>query len=153
MTQTKKSSAGANPFQKPWRPHSSASPKQSQPKASCTVDAAPQDFDDGHSLPTSQRLPQVGFGIGPTHVSLGRALVFCVGPKGSRGCLRAGAPASAPRPMLLNLTHYARRICPVKWASHPSRGGRARDQGSSQVATGVNAAWFHEIQGRGVEIS
>ncbi len=36
---------------------------------------------------TSQRLPQVGCCIGPTHVSLGRAPVFCVGPKGSQGCL------------------------------------------------------------------
>ena len=52
--------------------------------------AGPQDFGDGPSSHTSQRLPDVGAGIGPTHLPLGQQLSIQGSGSGSQGWLREG---------------------------------------------------------------
>ena len=58
--------------------------------ARCTMGAGPQDFGDGPSSHTSQRLPDVGAGIGPTHLPLGQQLSIQGSGSGSQGWLREG---------------------------------------------------------------
>ena len=109
----------SQPIPKAMEAALAATPNQSQPNARCTMGAAPQDFGDGPSSHTSQRLPDVGAGIGPTHLPLGRQLSSEGSLSGSLGCLKEGAPHRAPPPTLLIYHQCSSRICPVCGASHP----------------------------------